>query len=216
MGRTLREDVRIEQRRQQVADLYLRSWTQAAIARELAVSQATVSADLKAIRREWRDSQIRDFDEAVAIELRTIGHLEREAWSGWERSQQPAESTKVIQDGGGKKAEKTVRQQQGDPRYLELVHRTIAGRRALLGLDAPTRIAPTSPDGDESYHAHVMQELLRLAEQTSGGPTMIDADFVEQRLAGELRTAATEQATDAEGESNGRQENEGENDRRES
>ena len=31
---------------------------------------------------------------------------------------------------------KTVRQQQGDPRFLELVHRAINSRRALLGLDA--------------------------------------------------------------------------------
>ena len=45
------------------------------------------------------------------------------------------------------------------------------------------RIAPTSPEGDESYHAFAMQELLKLAEQTPAGPTVIDAEFVERQLA---------------------------------
>ena len=182
MGRTPQEKVRIEQRRQQLADLYVKGSTQSQIALQLGVAQSTVSADLKAIRREWRDSRIRDFDEAVAIELRKLDNLEREAWSAWERTQQPAESTKVTQDGSGKKAEKTVKQQQGNPRFLEQVHRCIVGRRTLLGLDAPTRIAPTSPDGKESYHTHVMAELMRLAEDTTEGPTVIDAAYIEEEV----------------------------------
>ena len=39
-----------------------------------------------------------------------------------------------------------LEQQQGDPRFLEQILRCVAGRRALLGLDQPTRFAPTSPD----------------------------------------------------------------------
>lgn len=168
MGRTKQEDFRIEQRRQQVAEFYLKGSTQAQIACQLGAAQSTVSDDLKAIRREWRDSSIRDFDEAVAVELKKLDNLEREAWSGWERTQQPAESTKVIQDGSGKKAEKTVKQQQGNPRFLEQVHRCIAGRRTLLSLDAPTRIAPTSPDGQEPYRLQVQNmtdEELELIER---------------------------------------------------
>jgi predicted transcriptional regulator len=192
VGRTPQEDVRIEQRRQQAAELYLKGTTQAEIARELNVSQATISDDLKAIRREWRDSRIRDFDEAVAMELKKLDHLEREAWSGWDRSQLPAESTKVTQDGSGKKAEKTVRQQQGDPRFLDQVHRCIVGRRTLLGLDAPTRIAPTSPDGQEAYHSHVMARLLKLAEETEAGPTVIDATYIEQAVNSQLQIENTD------------------------
>jgi DNA-binding NarL/FixJ family response regulator len=65
MGRTRQEDVRIEQRRRQVGEFYVKGSTQSQIARETGVSQSTVSADLKAIRGEWRESRIRDFDEAV-------------------------------------------------------------------------------------------------------------------------------------------------------
>ena len=174
--------MQIERRRLLVAEMYLKGTGQAQIAAELSVSQGTISADLKAIRKEWRDSRIRDFDEAVSFELKKLDHLEREAWGGWERSQQPAETTRVTSDGGDKRAEKTVRNQPGDPRYLEQVQRSIAGRRALLGLDSPVKIAPTSPDGEQTYHAQAMSELMRLAEKSQGGPVVIDAEFIQQEV----------------------------------
>lgn len=192
MGRTPREDLQIEKRRQQVAELYLQGWTQSAIACELAVSQPTISADLKAVRREWRDSRIRDFDEAVGTELKKIERIEREAWAAWARSQQPSESTRIVQGDGSKHVEKSVHQQVGNPRFLEQIHKTSAARRALLGLDAPVRIAPTSPDGTGTYHAQVMQELLQLAEQAAPGPKVIDANFINRLVEQELAARASE------------------------
>jgi hypothetical protein len=166
-----------------VADLYLQSWTQMAIAQELGMAQATVCTDLKKIRKEWRESRIRDFDEAVARELEKIDRLEREAWEAWKRSREPLESTRVVSDGaGGKKAQKVVRQRDGDPRFLEQIHKCIATRRALLGLDAPTRIAPTSPDGQQAYHSHVMMELMRLAEQAKNGPAVVDGEVIAEQV----------------------------------
>ena len=52
----------ILRRRRQIAELYVQRYTQAAIAEKLRVSQATVAADIKRIRREWRASTLRDFD----------------------------------------------------------------------------------------------------------------------------------------------------------
>jgi predicted transcriptional regulator len=144
MGRTPHETVQIEDRRRQVSELYLRGWSQADIARQLSVSQATISSDLKTIREEWRQSAIWNYDEAVSLARQQLDLLEREAWSGYQRSQQPAESTKVVQNGSDKRAEKTVKQQPGDPRFLETIHRVIAARRALLGLDAPARVGTKS------------------------------------------------------------------------
>ena len=37
-------------------------------------------------------------------------------------------------------AERVVKNQFGDPRFLDQVHKCIASRRALLGLDGPLRI----------------------------------------------------------------------------
>ena len=182
MPRSARENQSLTKRRLLVSELYLQSWTQMAIAQKLGIAQSTVWADLKAIRKHWRESQIRDFDEAIARELEKIDRVEREAWEAWERSKQPQESTTVTDGHGGKRAQKRVQHQYGDPRYLEQVHKCIASRRAILGLDAPTRIAPTTPDGEETYHAGVMAELMRLAERSHAGPEVIDAKYIERHL----------------------------------
>ena len=72
MGRTSEETTRIALRRQKVAELYLQSRTQVAIGRELGISQTTVCQDLRAIREQWRDSGVRDFDAARERELQKL------------------------------------------------------------------------------------------------------------------------------------------------
>ena len=181
-SRTPRRDARREKRRAMVAELYVKGWTQAAIAERLGVTQPAISKYLKLIRERWRESQVRDFDEAVARELEKMDRVEREAWEAWERSKQPQESTTVTDGHGGKRAQKRVQHQYGDPRYLDQIQKCIGSRRALLGLDAPERVSLTSPDGEHTYHSHVMAELMRLAEKSSCGPVVIDAAFIEQSV----------------------------------
>jgi hypothetical protein len=150
--------VELSHRRQLVADRYVQGWTQTAIAQEMGVSQATICADLHAVQRHWRESAIRDFDAARELELQKLDRIEREAWDAWERSKQPAQSARVRSNGSGsERTEKTVRQRIGDPRFLDQIHKCIASRRALLGLDAPTRIAPVMPDGQTPFRLAVAQ-----------------------------------------------------------
>lgn len=124
----------IVQRRQQVADLYLQAWTQMAIADHLGCAQTTVSADLIQIRRDWRESAVRDFDEAREVELQKIDRVEREAWAAWARSQQPAQSAQINDETPQRKTRRHVRNQYGDPRFLEQVNKCIGMRCTLLGL----------------------------------------------------------------------------------
>ena len=137
----------IRQRRRKTADLYVKGWRQSDIAADLGVSVATVSGDLKAIQKEWRESAIRDFDLARQRELQKLDRIERECWQEWERSKQPAQSAKVRSDGNQQKTEKQVTDRRGDVVYLDQIQKCIAARRAMLGLDAPTKISPTTPDG---------------------------------------------------------------------
>ncbi|MGE4105519.1 MAG: hypothetical protein AB7E74_26435 [Pirellulales bacterium] len=153
----------VVQRRLRVGDLYLQNFSQTAIAEELGVAQSTISEDLRAIEREWRESTIRDFELSRRIELRKLERIEREAWLGWDRSQKPAQSADIPGD-GVQPSRKRVRNQYGDPRFLDQIHKCIAGRRALLGLDAPTKIAPTTPDGQSLYHDPLLLELDQLSE----------------------------------------------------
>jgi hypothetical protein len=142
MGSRSRKDLAILQRRKQVAELHLQGWSQPAIAHQLEVSQPTICADLKAIRQDWRDSAIRDFDALRDRELQKLELIEREAWSAWQRSQKPAQSAVVTGDGHDQKARKSMKHQYGDPRFLQLISHCIAQRRAILGLDVVAAPVP--------------------------------------------------------------------------
>lgn len=134
MGRTRREDVRIEHRRTQAAKLHKKGWTQAAIAEELGVSQATISADLKAIREESSESRIGKLDEEITLQLRRTDILLQEAGLAWERSRQPVTTVRIIQRNGHRRVEKTIRQRPGDPRFLQIGFRAIETRCKLQGM----------------------------------------------------------------------------------
>src|SRR5258707_1188100 len=135
MGNRFNRRFAVEKRRRQVVELYLQGTAQGAIAEQLGISQSTVSDDLKAVRKLWRESSIRDFDELRSIELEKIDLIEREAWAAWKRSQKPAQSAVVTGEGAGQRSSKSMKNQVGDPRFLVLVIQCIAQRRALLGLD---------------------------------------------------------------------------------
>jgi DNA-binding NarL/FixJ family response regulator len=52
MGRTAKVATQLAERRQRVAELYVKAWSQPAIARQLGISQTTVCRDLRAIRQQ--------------------------------------------------------------------------------------------------------------------------------------------------------------------
>ena len=134
---------RIEGRRALVSELYLKGKTQAEIAEQLGVDQSTISRDLTALQKQWKDSAIRNLDEAKARELAKIDALERTYWDAWERSvgQTQIKTIKAKGDpkGAPGQAEQTIRTEDlnGDPRYLAGVMSCIERRCRLLGIDAP-------------------------------------------------------------------------------
>ena len=122
-GRSRKEKVALAKRRHQVSELYVQGHKQTAIAGHVGVSQQTVSNDLKAIQNEWRNSSVRDFDAVRDKELEKLDRVERESWAAWERSQKPVQSAVVSSGGDRQKTQKTVKEQHGDPRYLEQMSR---------------------------------------------------------------------------------------------
>ena len=135
----------ILERRKQVASLYLRGESQWEIARAVGTGQSQVHRDLAAIRQEWLESAIRDFDGRKAEELARIDRLEAIAWKAWERSCQDAETHYTGTETGrtGKAGEPlpdrsktwtTLKGQAGDPRFLERVAWCIDQRCKITGL----------------------------------------------------------------------------------
>ncbi|MEQ8790236.1 MAG: HTH domain-containing protein [Pirellulaceae bacterium] len=146
---------RIARRRELVAEAHLRGRTASAIAHELTISRSTVRRDLQVLRNDWREARLAATEAADDLELARLALLEREAWSGWERSQQQLVSEKLSKAEdepsaaseekrraaapAKKRAERGTRSQHGDPRYLMLIMKCLERRSRLLAADAPSQ-----------------------------------------------------------------------------
>lgn len=142
------------ERRVKVAKLYLQGWYQADIAKQVGVTQQQVSSDLKALRKEWLASSIRDFDKARDQELFKIDNLEREYWAAWEKSKTDY-SKKSIKAKGTKKELNQVEKTDtevimiGNKQFLDGVMTCINKRCEILGLDAPKKQELTGAGGKD-------------------------------------------------------------------
>lgn len=68
------------------------------------------------------------------MELAKLDRIEREAWAAWEWSPKPQQSAVILDDGAQQPTRKMLKNQNGDPRSLELAMKCVAARRAILGL----------------------------------------------------------------------------------
>ena len=135
------------QRREKAAELYIQGHTQAAIAKQLGCTQTCVSKDLQKIREKWQQSSVRNFDLARAEQLLKLDRVEMEAWLAWERSKQPSSTATISESENKKQSRRTVKQKEGDPRWLQIVQNCITQRRAILGLDLLPQVKDGGTDG---------------------------------------------------------------------
>jgi len=119
-----------ERRRAQVAELYLQRMTQTEIARILGVSQPTVSRDIKAIERRWRQQAVDNLDRQKLRELAELDRMEREAAINYQHTH----DIKWFRE------RKWIKEQ----------------RAKILGLYAPEKVAPTDPTGQLPYEPNIL------------------------------------------------------------
>lgn len=133
------------------ARLYLRGWSQADIAEHLGVDRSTVTRDLQSLHEQWQQEALKDIDQVKQLELARIDRLEREHWDAWERSKMPAEGEQeaIAGPGGFVVTLHSRRGQVGDARFLNGALDCVVRRCAILGIDAPKKIAPTDPSGKQ-------------------------------------------------------------------
>lgn len=161
--------------REKIAGLLLKSWTVPMIARELKLSEATINREKRILVEEWKKAAADDIDAVKAKELQKLDDLEREARKEWERSKE-AYTKKVVEDligrggesGRAKKAKIETIEQLGDPRYLAIIQGCMDRRAKILGTDAPTKVAPTTPDGKAPYKPMTDAELDARIRELAG------------------------------------------------
>jgi len=149
---TAAHEFEIEKRRTLVEQFYLKGASQREIVHRIRrldfdglrhVSQQTVCRDILAIREEWKEQRILDFDFEQERNLRGYDQLADEAWRAWEVSKgvRKVSTREVVKDAAGKPSkEKTTNREEplpGDSRFLDVVRDCLKGREAVLGLHAP-------------------------------------------------------------------------------
>ena len=125
----------------QVAMLDKRGWNQYDIARRLGVSQGQVSYDLKIVRKRYREVQLQEIGDKVALAVMQYQEIMREAWEAWERSKLDAMKTvteeTLFDDEVRTKLVKYVEGRLPGAEYLRTVLGCLQAIRELEGLDKP-------------------------------------------------------------------------------
>lgn len=153
-----------EQDLTRLAALCLRGLTQAEMAARLNVCRQQVQYDLKELHRRWVAAQLADTEARKALELAKIDHVERTYWRAWRRSRKARQArtrAKATAGAGAAKLRASLRREgrDGNPAFLAGVLRCIQRRAAILGLDAPRTVAPTTPAGKEPYAGLTDEQL---------------------------------------------------------
>lgn len=160
--------------RERIAELRLKEWTVPMICRELKLSPSTVARELRSLIEEWKQKAAEDIAAVKARELRKLDRMEAEATRAWERSLQDYTRRVVSEKPGarqkpvkGKASQPTTDRsasvetgsQNGDPRFLRIILDCQERRAKMLGTDAPTKVAPTDPTGEQPYKPMTDAEL---------------------------------------------------------
>ena len=152
MSQKKRKKLSTAQRRQVVARLYMQGKLQHEIGEEVQVTQSTVSRDLQAIREQWQEAAILDFNEAVNRELDRLDLYEKELWEAWERSKQPGGKTHTSVKGVTAKLSDYEITDEG------IQHK---GKRKHVPLETSTRKTSYARDGNPMF----MRLLLQVSQQ---------------------------------------------------
>lgn len=191
--RLVRTEGEIERDRAIIAHAYLIATPIAEIAEKMNLSPAVIYKDLSVIREGWRSAAIGDFNERINMELAKIDALEEECWNEWRVSRQESErqkkETRTSQRTSWTILQATKQMRPiGDHNYIVAIQWCIDRRIKLLGLDAPTKIAPTNPEGDQPYDpvSDKTRVALLLSAFIAGGSHPDDDAGRDARISGDI------------------------------
>ena len=135
--------------RAEIAKMRLEGLTQAKIAERLAtlrdytLSPQTIAIELKAVRDEWLNQTIDNYDQTRLIELSRLDEEEAIAIGAWYRSTQPKKKERTrTGTNDGKPFEEFLQETEtrdGNPAFLQRLESIRQRRCAILGFNAQQR-----------------------------------------------------------------------------
>lgn len=134
---------------------------------------------------EWRQSKEHMVANHKEIELEKINRLESEYWDAWERSKLNYKATSETKTKG--KSEESPgklgttskrideRASNGDPRFLEGIHRCVETRNKMLGIEVP-QIQITNTNNNTSSSTTVVRRIVFKTRETTSKQEIEDKD----------------------------------------
>lgn len=135
-----RSEAQVAFDRNRLTEMYVGGSSMYEIADEIKVSVATVSREIQALHRHWRENPQVQFDDMMLRTLANLDRLEWEAWEAWERSKAPRKITTTFggrKEGGEAKVNSVqvqIIEQTGDKAYLDVIKECTIQRAKLGGL----------------------------------------------------------------------------------
>lgn len=125
---------------------------------EYSVTYKTVFMDIQQVLAEWKKERFKDIDNYMQLELKKLDKMEIELWDAWEKSKSAKRKTKIIGGSisdnsisGGTLDSRQIEDNNGDPRYLDLLLKVQERRAKLLGYNAPVKVdVYSAPPKEES------------------------------------------------------------------
>lgn len=125
---------------------------------EYSVTYKTVFMDIQQVLAEWKKERFKDIDNYMQLELKKLDKMEIELWDAWEKSKSAKRKTKIIGGrisdnsiSGGTLDSRQIEDNNGDPRYLDLLLKIQERRAKLLGYNAPVKVdVYSAPPKEES------------------------------------------------------------------
>ena len=135
------------------------------------VTRQAVSAMLLRVEKRGLKKLSKRVEGSKLLQSEALWFVYGEAIAAWEKSKEPDKSIKrkvatndlgALEPVPGELIVMTVRDSDGDPRHLDRALAALADLRKLWGHDAPTKIAPTTPDGNEADDPELVEMLAQL------------------------------------------------------
>jgi len=145
--------------RTRIASLYLSGNNEQEIAKMLGVSQSTISRDIKTLQAEWIERSSQDINTLKAEEIAYLKAKRVELEAIWQLSQNRINTikTKRATMVGGVITQQELSEREelelADTKIGQLLISISEKLTALTGIEAPKKLASTTPDGSESAPA---------------------------------------------------------------
>jgi len=118
--------------------------------RPYTLNHSQIAYDMKKVEEMWRENTVLDLDVEKGRILDELIMFKEQLNNAWEESKKDSFSKTEINSPQGRTTTTKTDKQTGDSKYIDGLLKSIDMRLKILGLYAPQKIAPTTPDGSES------------------------------------------------------------------